>query len=96
MKNAILMGLVILAAGCGKSKMKTNTVTQFCTITQQSDNSVLIECPNGTSMTVPPQVVTVTNTITVEVPVIVEVPKDCGDEDSRDHNNTHHDENNND
>lgn len=82
----VCMLIILLSIGCAKKKETTYvtgpTVTQNCTVAQDSGSAV-ITCPDGTTVTLPPTVVIQTET--VEVPVIVEVPSECGDDHSHDH-----------
>lgn len=91
MKKVYLITTLIVLVACAESKTKLVDkpilVTKNCTVTQVEDSAV-ITCPDGTSITLPPNVVIQTET--VEIPVIVEVPGDCHD-DNGNHNGHDHD-----
>lgn len=71
MKQSIFLTLVliamIVASGCGEETKYVET-EQSCDITQNADNSVTILCGES-QIEVPPNVVTVTETQILEVPV---------------------------
>lgn len=74
---SVLLAVFLLNAGCaGSDVLKTKIVVQNCTVVPMPDGFTLINCPDGSKISVPPQVII--NTETVEVPVIIEVPQDCG------------------
>lgn len=74
----LLVTAIIFGLGCAESETKLIDkpilVTKNCTV-EQVDSSAVITCPDGTSITLPPNVVIQTETI--EIPVIVEVPVNC-------------------
>lgn len=87
--------VVMFTIGCGEKKtvMGVNNVpvVQNCTVSTQ-DSNLVVTCPDGTSITLPANVI-VNNTETiVEVPVIVAVPVKCKEH----HNHGHHNENDDD
>jgi hypothetical protein len=64
---------MLLASGCGK-KTETDTIvqTENCTVFKSGTDAV-IECPDGSSVTVPATVIN--NEIITIRPVVIQVPK---------------------
>ena len=90
MKKLILilsLGLTACAQEVAFTSMQP--VLQKCTVSSDGQNNEVLTCPDGTTLILPP------NTVieTVEVPVIVEVPANCrndeGNEDHDDNDNEH-------
>lgn len=80
-RNTIIIGVLLLLVmfliGCGKEPTPMIRVVANCTVSQVNEETH-INCPDGTSVIIPPQVVTQTSLQTVEVPIYIEVPaKKC-------------------
>lgn len=68
----ILLLLVMFTVGCS-GKPDTTIDVQSCTASQNGAD-VLIECPDGSKITLPPQIIQVETITTVEVPIMIETP----------------------
>jgi hypothetical protein len=65
---------MFLTTGCGNNE-DTHTETTFnCSVEQDFEGNGVITCPDGSTVTVEPQVIT--NTI-VSTPVVIRVPRNC-------------------
>jgi hypothetical protein len=88
---ALFVLLVLLFTGCGKKAgMTTVNKSLKCTVTTDVLQNGIIECDDGTRITVPPNVVI--NETYIEVPVYIEVPNQCNGPNG-DHNNDGHPDN---
>lgn len=77
--NTVIIGLLLLFVmftfGCAKKKdtlVTTQIVTEFCSV-ERVNNEALISCPDGSTVTLPPQIINETIERIVEVPVIIEI-----------------------
>lgn len=74
--NRIIFLLFVLSiVACDSAELGAHK-PKDCTAVINSYNEITVTCPDGTSLTLPPEIVTVTET--VEVPVFVTVPGQCG------------------
>lgn len=73
----IVLGLLTIfllnCVGCGE-KTDTTVVTQFCTVVK-NDADAVITCPDGSTVTLPPQIINEMIETIIEVPVIIYVPR---------------------
>ena len=68
MKKLIIMALFLV--GCEKNN--NNTTVQYCSVSKL-ENYALIKCPDGSEITVPPEIISEVIEVTREVPVVIDV-----------------------
>lgn len=85
LNRIILLLFVLSIVACDTAELGTHK-PKDCTAVINSYNEITVTCPDGTSLTMPPEIVTITETVTV--PVYINVPGNCSPGNGNGHDNS--------